>query len=108
MIVVAFYEDNYAGIFAIVTLICLGYSILLHIRGNKLYIPALFASFGFMAMSVSVYGFTGLPSAHLLLALQSLLVVSIALWYKSRIIIIVSAIYTILIMIIKLLFRKII
>ncbi len=90
MVVLAFYEENYGGIFAAISILCLGFSVFLHIRGDRKFIPELFASFGFMALSVSVYGYTGLPNAHLLLALQSLLVVSIAIWYRSRIIIIVN------------------
>ena len=102
MVVLAYYEKNYAGIFASITLICLVYSVILHIRNTREFIPALFAVFGFMAMSVSVYGYTGLPNAHLLLALQSLLVVSIALWYKSKIIVIVNTLLYLMILLIYL------
>ncbi len=102
MVVLAFYQKNYAGIFAVITLICLVYSVILHIRDTREYIPALFAIFGFMAMSVSVYGYSGLPNAHLLLALQSLLVVTLALWYKSRIIVVVNTILYLIILLIYL------
>jgi hypothetical protein len=102
MVVLAFFEENYAGIFAAITIICLAYSIILFIRGIREFIPALFAVFGFMAMSVSVYGYTGLPNAHLLLALQSLLVVSIALWYRSKIIVIVNTLLYLMILLIYL------
>jgi len=86
MVVLAFYEESYAGIFAAITIVCLVYSVVLYNRGTREFIPALF----FMAMSVSVYGYTGLPNAHLLLALQSLLVMSMALWYRSKIIVVVN------------------
>ncbi len=100
MVVLAFYQENYAGIFAIITIICLGYSVVLYRRGTREFIPALFACFGFMALSVSVYGYTGLPNAHLLLALQSLLVMSMALWYRSKIIVVVNTLLFILILLI--------
>ena len=102
MVVLAFYQENYAGIFAVITLICLVYSVILHLRDTREFIPALFAIFGFMALSVSVYGYSGLPNAHLLLALQSLLVVSLALWYKSRIIVVVNTILYLIILLIYL------
>jgi len=102
LVVLAFYEENYAGIFAVITLICLVYSVILHIKNTREFIPALFAVFGFMAMSVSVYGYTGLPNAHLLLALQSLLVVSLALWYRSKIIVVVNTILYLMILLIYL------
>jgi hypothetical protein len=100
MVVLAFYEENYAGIFAMITVICLAYSVILYNRGARESIPALFACFGFMAMSVSVYGYAELPNAHLLLALQSLLVMSMALWYKSRIIVVVNTILYLVILLI--------
>jgi hypothetical protein len=100
MVVLAFYEESYAGIFAIITVICLGYSVVLYKRGTREFIPALFACFGFMAMSVSVYGYTGLPNAHLLLALQSLLVMSMALWYRSKIIVVVNTMLYLMILLI--------
>ena len=100
MVVLAFYEDNYAGIFAVVTVICLGFSVVLYLRDARESLPALFACFGFMAMSVSVFGYTGLPNAHLLLAIQSLLVMSMALWYRSRIIVVVNTILFLVILLI--------
>ena len=102
MVVLAFYEESYAGIFALITVICLAYSVVLYKRGTREFIPALFACFGFMAMSVSVYGYTGLPNAHLLLALQSLLVMSMALWYRSKIIVVVNTILYLMILLIYL------
>lgn len=102
MVVLAFYEESYAGIFAAITIICLLYSVVLYNRGTREFIPALFACFGFMAMSVSVYGYTGLPNAHLLLALQSLLVMSMALWYRSKIIVVVNTLLYLMILMIYL------
>jgi hypothetical protein len=102
LVVLAFYEENYAGIFALITIICLGYSVILQNRGNRDFIPALYACFGFMAMSVSVYGYTGLPNAHLLLALQSLLVMAMALWFRSKIIVVVNTILYVVILLIYL------
>jgi len=100
LVVLAFYEESYAGIFSVITVICLAYSVVLYIRETRDFIPALFACFGFMAMSVSVYGYTGLPNAHLLLALQSLLVMSMALWYRSKIIVVVNTMLYLMILLI--------
>jgi hypothetical protein len=100
LVVLAFYEQNYAWIFTGIAIICLVYAVILHTRSYTKFIPALFACFGFMAMSVSVYGFTGLPNAHLLLALQSLLVVSMALWFRSKIIVVVNTLLYMMILLI--------
>jgi hypothetical protein len=45
-----------------------------------------------MALSVAVYGYSKLPDAYWLLALQSLLVVSWALWFRSKIIVVMNTI----------------
>jgi hypothetical protein len=44
-----------------------------------------------MAMSIFLYGMVGFPDAYLLLSLQSLIVVSIALWFRNRLIIIMNS-----------------
>jgi len=45
-----------------------------------------------MALSVAVYGYSKLPNAYWLLALQSLLVVSWALWFRSKIIVVMNTV----------------
>ena len=88
--VMTFYENNYVLIFGIISLFCLIFSALLKSRTEKLFTPAFYACFGFMALSISIYGYTKFPNAYLFLAIQSLLVVSIALWYRSKIIVVVN------------------
>ena len=67
------------------------FSVILKLKVDRAFSPATYASFGFVAISVAVYGFFGLPDSYLLLVLQSVLVVSIALWYRSRIIVVANA-----------------
>ena len=98
--VLAFFEESYSGIFGIITVLCLGFSIFLQSTRARKFAPALYACFGFVAMSISVFGYFGLPSAYLLLALQSLLVVSLALWFRSRIIVIVNTILFLIILLV--------
>jgi len=90
--VLGFYQDNYTWIFLIVSALCLIYSVILKSRTDRKFAPAFYACFGFMALSISVYGYSGLPEVYFFLALQSLLVVSMALWFRSRIIVIVNTI----------------
>lgn len=78
--------NNYVGMFGLITLFCISYSVLLEIIRRNPFTPSLFACFGFMALSVCVYGFAGLPNVYFYLALQSFLVVCIALWFGSKII----------------------
>jgi hypothetical protein len=45
-----------------------------------------------MALSVSFYGYAKIPDAYFFLSLQSFLVVSIALWFRSKIIVVVNTV----------------
>jgi len=92
MIVISFYMNNYVWIFSIISLACLVYSIFLKSRTGRIFDPSFYACFSFMAMSVAIYGYSKLPGAYLLLSLQSLVVVSWALWFRSRIIVVMNTI----------------
>jgi hypothetical protein len=89
-VVASFYQDNYVWIFSMISLICLIYSIFLKYRIDRIFDPAFFAIYSFMALSIAVYGYSKLPDAIWLLALQSLLVVSWALWFRSKIILVMN------------------
>jgi hypothetical protein len=92
LVVLRFYEDNYTWIFLLITALCLIYSVILKSGTERKFAPAFYACFGFMALSITVYGYSGLPEVYFFLALQSLLVVSMALWFRSKIIVIVNTI----------------
>jgi hypothetical protein len=61
------------------------------IRTSRQLGPAIYACFGFMALSVAIYGYAAIPDSFFWLSLQSLLVVSIALWFRSRILVVVNS-----------------
>ncbi len=90
MVVAAYYSGTYVWIFASVSMICLCYSIFLKYKTNRVFDPAFFAIYSFMALSIAVYGYSKLPDALWLLSLQSLLVVSWALWFRSKIILVMN------------------
>lgn len=87
-----YFPSNYVWLFGGIAGFCMLYSVLLHVKITNPFIPAFFACFGFMALSVAFYGFAKLPDAYFYLALQSFLVVSMALWFRSRIIVVVNSI----------------
>ena len=91
-VVISSYANSYVWIFAMISSLCLVYSIFLKFRTNRIFDPAFYAIYSFMALSVAVYGYSKLPDALWLLALQSLLVVSWALWFRSRIIVVMNTI----------------
>jgi hypothetical protein len=66
------------------------FSVLLKKYSDWKFAPAFYALYGFVALSTAVYGIYGLPVAYFLLSIQSLLVVSMAIWFRSRIIVIMN------------------
>ncbi len=86
-----FFEENYLILFAPICLFTLVFSIILQLRASKAFITAFYACVSFVALSITIYGLTGFPDVYFWLALQSLLVLSIALWYRIQLIVIVNA-----------------
>lgn len=89
--VMSFYAENYTLIFTAIASFCLIFAVILKLKSSRNFAPATYACFGFMAFSAAVYGFSGLPDAYFLLVLQSLLVVSMALWFRSQIIVVANS-----------------
>lgn len=92
LFILAFFKDNYTVLTGSIALYCLVYSFILKKRSHWKITPAIYALFGFVALSVSFYGFYGFPRAYFLLAIQSLLVVSMALWFRSKFIVIMNTV----------------
>ena len=92
LIIPSFYQATYTLIFAAIAVFNLGFSVFLKLKSDRNFAPATYACFGFIALSITVYGFAGLPTAYFLLVIQSFLVVSMALWFRSQIIVVANAI----------------
>jgi hypothetical protein len=91
MIIPSYYTESYSFIFSALFIYYMLFAVLLKIKSVRAFAPAVYASFSFMALSIALYGFAGLPDGYFLLVLQSLLVVSIALWFRSQIIVVANA-----------------
>ena len=89
-IVLGFFTDNYAFYFGLIAAFCLGYSILLQSLGKWKTIASMYAIYSFVALSITIGGIYQFPLAYLLLAIQSLVVVIMALWFRSRFIIVMN------------------
>jgi hypothetical protein len=88
----AFFTENYFIYFGLIGIFCIGYSILLKMRGTWKTVTELYAIYSFVALSISIAGIYHFPLAFFLLSLESLLVVSMALWFRSRFIVIMNTI----------------
>ena len=92
LFVLAFFKTNFIGLFFFIASYCLAYSVLLKSRSEWKYAPAFYALYGFLALSIAIYGIYDLPRAYWLLSLQSLVVVSMALWFRNKIIVIMNTV----------------
>jgi uncharacterized membrane protein len=90
LFVIAFFKNNYIMLFASIALFCMVYSVILQSRSSWKVMASLYALYGFVALSVTVFGIYGFPRAYFLLSLQSLLVISMALWFRSRVIVVMN------------------
>lgn len=85
--VIALYYENYVLPSALIASFCIAFSVFLKIRSNWKVSAALYALCGFAALSICIYGIYNFPNAYFLLSIQSLLVVSMAIWFRSKFII---------------------
>ena len=90
LIVLTFFQADYIWIFVSIAVFCIGFSALLKYRSPWKYSPALYALYGFVAVSIAFYGIWNVPRVFLMLSAQSLLVVSMALWFRSKIIVVMN------------------
>jgi len=102
-VVLRYFPSDYVGLFSIITICCLIYSTILHTKSDWNFASAYYALYGFMAMSIALYGLIGLPRIYLLLAVQSLIVVSMALWFRNRLIVIMNSFLLLIILLVYLL-----
>ena len=101
-----FFSESYVGLFSVITFSCLIYSVILKSSSDWKFASAFYALYGFLAMSISLYGLVGIPEVYLLLSVQSLIVVAMALWFRNRLIIIMNTILFITILLIYLFSSK--
>ena len=64
LIVLRFFSTDYVVLFTAITLCCLVYSIILHSKSDWNFASAFYALYGFMTMSIALYGIFGLPSVY--------------------------------------------
>ena len=97
-VAISYFSSGYVGLFTGIMLICLIYSVILHSRSSWNFASAFYALYGFMAMSIAIYGLLGFPKVYVLLSVQSLLVVSMALWFRNRLIVVMNSLLFLLIL----------
>lgn len=91
LFIFSFFNDGYVPLTGSIALFCLAYSFILQVKSKWRIMAALYALFGFVTLSVTFYGIYDFPRAYFLLAIQSLLVVSMAIWFRSKFIVVMNS-----------------
>ncbi len=89
--VLKYFKNDYVSLFTVIAVACLLFSILLYKRSDWNFASAYYSLYGFMAMSIAFYGLIGFPEIYFLLSVQSLVVVSMALWFRNRLIVVMNS-----------------
>lgn len=87
LIVLTFYITNYIWIFITLSIFCLVYSIILNYKTERKFDSSFYANFSFMALSIAVFGYANLPGSFVFLGWQSLVVLAMAIWFRSNLIV---------------------
>ncbi len=86
----------YPGTWATVYLAAFGLLLLCSIAQwlttHQHFAPSVFACFSYLSLTIAIYGLARVPEAFLWLGLQSFLVVSMALWFRSRVLVFANAV----------------
>jgi len=90
LIIFSYFLKNYVPVFVSITLFCLLFSVILKLRSSVKIIASMYVLYGFLALSVAIFGISGLPKSYMLFAIQSLLVVAMALWFQSRFMVVMN------------------
>ncbi len=91
LFILNFYSTNYALLLALVSLFCLIYSIILKVYSDYKISASLYALYGFVTLSISIYALYNFPMAYFMLAIQSILVVVMAIWFRSKFIVVMNS-----------------
>jgi len=86
----SFFLTDYNWIFLSVFAFCIGFSVYLKYNSLLKATPSLYALYSFVSLSIALYGFYNLPGAYQLLAVESLLVLFMALWFRSKLIVVMN------------------
>jgi|AMQJ01.1.fsa_nt_gi hypothetical protein len=88
--VFSFLPTNYIWIFFTIFVFCLSAAAVFKFKSEWKFAAPLYALYSFVMLSVTVYGYYQLPNAFFILSIESLLVVSMALWFRSQFIVIMN------------------
>ncbi len=90
LVIIKYFESQIPFYFLLSTVMLLSVAVLRWMYHGSKYASAMYACLGFMALSIAIFSEFSRPDYFIWLSWQSLLVISTALWFRSRIIIVVN------------------
>ena len=106
LVALTFFENYIARIDFIASVFFLGIAIFYWLHRRSKYSTSIYACFGYMALSVTIITHFGAPTQYFYLGLQSLLVLFTALWFRSKLIVVVNVFIYLLILLAYLISTK--
>ncbi|MGE5350465.1 MAG: hypothetical protein ACM3P0_00170 [Acidobacteriota bacterium] len=97
---------NFASLSSIAAALFIALSGILYLRLNKRYLTFIYAMTGYLALSLAIISYLQFPASFIPLCWQSLLVVSMAIWYRSRFIVVANFIIYLLLTLSFLIFNQ--
>ncbi len=91
LVVYALYQKAFAGVFLACAVFFIAVSALQWLKAHQQLPAAIYACFGYLALTAALYGYAGIPAVFLWLCLQSLLIVCMALWFRSRFLVVANS-----------------
>ncbi|MFQ5750789.1 MAG: hypothetical protein ACE5HI_02230, partial [bacterium] len=90
LVVLTFFKPQFSLMNLLIAMFCISMAVLYWIQHQSRYSTAIYACFGYMVLSIAIFTQFKSPDYFIGLGWQSLLVISTAIWFRSRIIIVVN------------------
>ena len=84
------FRGDFGDVNLMISVACLCLASAHWVRHQSKLVTSLYACFGYMALSVAIVTYTGSPDRFLWLGWQSLLVISTAIWFRSRLVVVAN------------------
>jgi hypothetical protein len=90
LVIINFFVPQRAGLFLLIALFFLAVAIMSWIRRRSRFATSFYACFGYLALSAAIFSQFQSPQYFIWLGWQSLLVISTAIWFRSKIVIVAN------------------
>lgn len=90
LVIITFFAPQRAGLFFLISLFFLAVAIMSWTRHRSRFATSFYACFGYLALSAAIFSHFQSPQYFIWLGWQSLLVISTAIWFRSKIVVVAN------------------